>query len=253
MQDNFFRNTTIQGFIFIVLSLVSACKKDKQLNPDFVPSGYNLVWEDDFNGTTLDTSKWNYRDLGLRYNGYNTKDAISLDGKGNLLIKTFIRHDTVFTGMIGTQGLFQAKYGYFVCRAKLQSTTGNRTAFWLQSPEISMGASSEEYGTEVDVYEYIFNNNRVISSNLHWGGYTSTEQSSGPFYYGTVDGYNTFGVLWNSSGYTFYVNGVNIGSSNKGVSNVSEYMILSSEFEPNNTTVENFPNVLTVDYIKVYQ
>lgn len=254
MASNFFNRLTVAVTLLILSFLLVRCKKEQQpLNPDFIPAGYKLVWQDEFNGDTLDTAKWQYRGLGPRYNGFNSKEAVSLDGKGNLLLKTFTRNDTTFTGMIGTQSHFQTKYGYFVCRVKLQSTGGNRTAFWLQSATISAGNTSEVDGTEIDVFEYIFAHDHNATCALHWGGYGPNEQTAGPEYTGTVDGYNTFGVLWDANGYKFYVNGINVFNTKQGISNIPEYMILSSEYDASLITVKDFPNILSVDYVRVYQ
>jgi len=41
------------------------------------PAGYYLVWSDEFNGTTLDTSKWDYWLLGGRRDAVNTTAAVA--------------------------------------------------------------------------------------------------------------------------------------------------------------------------------
>ena len=55
-----------------------------------VPDGktWKMVWNDEFDGKTLDLDKWIYWAEGKRRNGWWSRDAVSLDGKGNLVIKT---------------------------------------------------------------------------------------------------------------------------------------------------------------------
>ena len=99
-----------------------------------VPKGYRLVWHDEFSGPKLDMKKWAYRELGKREHAVVTKEAVKLDGKGSLHLTTFEKNGTLYTGMIGTQGLFQQKYGYFEARIRFQRLQGHHGAFWLQSP-----------------------------------------------------------------------------------------------------------------------
>src|SRR5215469_15327122 len=49
------------------------------------PPGYYLVWSDEFNGSSLDTTKWGYRLPGVFRDGYDTPGALSFNGS-NLVI-----------------------------------------------------------------------------------------------------------------------------------------------------------------------
>ena len=58
--------------------------------PSLLPEGkrWKLVWHDEFDGDTLDMSKWSYR-LHLMQQRHKTyaEEGAELDGKGNLLLK----------------------------------------------------------------------------------------------------------------------------------------------------------------------
>src|ERR1035438_5102322 len=65
------------------------------ISPAFMPvlraapaAGYYLVWADEFNGTSLDTTKWAYRLNGAYRDAYNTPNAVSFNGS-NLVITTY--------------------------------------------------------------------------------------------------------------------------------------------------------------------
>jgi hypothetical protein len=47
--------------------------------------GYALVFEDEFEGTELDLSKWAYRASGARRSGFNSQSQVRVEG-GNLII-----------------------------------------------------------------------------------------------------------------------------------------------------------------------
>jgi hypothetical protein len=41
--------------------------------------GYELVWEDDFNGDTLDPTKWDVRGVGPRALGFVSTEAVKVE------------------------------------------------------------------------------------------------------------------------------------------------------------------------------
>jgi hypothetical protein len=50
---------------------------------------WKLAWHDEFDGSVLDESKWETPPEGRRRNAWWMKKAVSLDGKGHLVIRTF--------------------------------------------------------------------------------------------------------------------------------------------------------------------
>ena len=62
--------------------------------PSLLPEGnWEMVWADEFDGTTLDASKWDYRlnMMGLRWPSWTDK-AVHMDGKSNVVF-TLIEED----------------------------------------------------------------------------------------------------------------------------------------------------------------
>ena len=228
--------------------------------PDHILKDYELAWSDEFNGTTLDLAKWNYRQDGVvRKLGTVSKDAISLDGKGNLLITVNRGADGVYyIGQVSTDGLFMSKYGYYECRAQMQKSLGPHTAFWLQSPTYGRTAYSPDLdGVEIDIFEYHRAAPNRVYFNTHWGGYAEYHQQNGSNYVfpGVSQGYHTFGLEWKEDEYIFYVNGVKRWSTNKSISQVEQYIILSAELtgwggEP---SLGKFPDAIYYDYVRVYK
>lgn len=259
-------------FILLLIVLMAyACKNPEELvtlssppntalsqevfNP--LENGYKLVWEDNFDGSQLDFTKWNYRGLGnKRGSGYIDSRMVKVYD-GNLLLMFDYQRDSVFSGMVGTMETFQTKYGYFECRAQLNKGYPQSTAFWLQSPRIGFGDNPGRFGAEIDIAEYM----RELGADymthcIHWA-YGSNPQSSGrmdSYLHGLSKGFHTFALEWTPQKYTFFIDGLKYHEQTVGLSHVNEYMILS--MLPGLTfdkATAIYPDTFFVDYVKVYQ
>lgn len=164
--------------------------------PSILPDkNWKLIWHDEFDGTELDTTKWDYRlHMMSRRCPHWTKDAISFDGNSNavfhLLEKDGIycttqiqtgynymdmpreeydtnsaenrgadkKEENYFSWPIGEikEPKFMHKYGYYECRCKMQQKEGWWSAFWLQSPIIGSTTNPEFSGVEVDIMEQFY-------------------------------------------------------------------------------------------------
>ena len=223
--------------------------------------GYELIWSDEFAGTELDRTKWDYRQLGKRRNAINVKDTVALDGAGNLVLSTKRVGDAIHTAMIGTQGKFETTYGYFECRVKMQKTHGNWSAFWLQAPKLgSVLGDTKVSGTEIDIYECFEVRNGWVSHNLHWDGYSKDHKHRGSGHKqvaNLTEGYHTFGLEWTPRAYRFFVDGKESWRSTEAISGTDEYIILSLEVGPKQARVAgesaDFVDRVLFDYVRVYQ
>jgi len=225
---------------------------------DFI-DGYKQVWEDDFNGTVLDASKWKYRAEGT-VRGYATvsgAETIALDGKGNLVIRTTKKNGKYYVGQVTTDGIFAQKFGYFECRAQMQQHLGTHSAFWLQSNTMAVEDNNPKAnGTEIDIFEYHRKTSNQVHHNLHWNGYGSAHRQAGtaktiPF---IGSGFHTFGLLWTAEEYVFFVDGEETWRTKEAVSHIPEYLILSTELTGfgGEHRHENYPDSVVFDYVKVY-
>ncbi len=214
------------------------------------PAGYYLVWSDEFNGPSLDTTKWDYWLLGSRRDAVNVTNAVSLDGS-NLVITTYTSNSVNYTAMVATDEHFHTKFGYWEASIKWGDTNGMWSAYWMQSP--TMGANINDpvtSGSEIDISEHRStdggSNGDIINqvqNNIHWNGYGSYAKSAGSGNLGTglSSGYHTYGFLWTPTDYTIYLDGSNVRNwnyANNGVpvSASTEWMIFSSEVDDTSTT-----------------
>ncbi|MCA9733292.1 MAG: family 16 glycosylhydrolase [Deferribacteres bacterium] len=225
----------------------------------FIPdkNGYELFWEDEFDGHELDPQKWAVRGVGPRAAGYVSPEAVKVKD-GFLELSAFERNDSIMVGAVGTSGLFMTKYGYFECRAQLQKSKGNWSAFWIQSPGIAKGEDPAQFGTEIDIFEYFKKlGNNIISHNLHWA-YGPNQQSTGS-YTSVVDGvdsgFHTFALEWTPEKYAFFVDGYKYHEITRALSHIEEYIILSMELPATREALKDatLPDVFIVDYVKVYK
>jgi beta-glucanase (GH16 family) len=212
-----------------------------------------LVWSDEFDGTSLDRTKWWQRRLGPRKGGINVKEAISLDGNGNLVITVKKVGDEYHTAMMRTEGKFETRYGYFECRARLlRRAIGSWCAFWLQSN--SSYDRNPNTGVEIDVFEYGPRYpSKVNHALIGFKGHPSENNR-------LADGkFHTFGVEWSSEGYVFYVDGEPTWRPTQSISHAKQFIILSVEVGTMNPVggdridPETYPDEMLVDYVRVYQ
>jgi beta-glucanase (GH16 family) len=221
---------------------------------------YRLIWRDEFDGSKLDPRKWSLRSPGRRGDAINDAAAISLDGKGCLLLRAGIQNGLLVSAMIHTEGLFSFRYGYFECRAKLNRVPGLWSAFWLQSSGNQTGGTPERNGAEIDIFEYFPHvRSDAVSHAIHWGGYGTSHRVQGPVYSllkPSTDGFHVFGLLWTHEGYTIFVDGEKTQESNLLVAHVKEFIVLSLEANTRVSGMVNtheLPDYFVVDYVRVFQ
>lgn len=232
--------------------------------------GMELVFEDQFTGSSLDTTKWGYYDLGPRKDAVNVPEAIQVRN-GNLEISLKHVGNEIHTGIIGTHGKHLFTYGYYEVRFKPMDIYGAWAAAWIQSPTIYSGQDPEVAGVEIDL-EFL-KRYRHLHCGMHWGNYVNGVKKSqlGGIWSNPpnniFDGaYHTAGVLWTKQGYTFYLDGEVAWTAPSWVpvSRAEQFLLLSVESTSwgNSTTSQHNPP-LTVhdepdavayfDYFKVYQ
>lgn len=243
-------------------------------------SKFTLVFEDEFDGETLDSSVWNCSN-GVRKGGYWDKDQTFLRD-GNLVIKTNYKEDGkygagYYSDRVDTRNKYTQTYGYYECRCILPAAQGMWSAFWLTNEAVSVDGTPGTEGTEIDVFESPFyyrkwtgQDNNMVTSNLHYCGYGLQTKYTNVAISKAVNPYteyNTYGLEWNEDEYIFYVNGVEVGRSDYGgVSKAPEFMILSCEVdgvdgEPyygwsgviTDNNKDELPAEFIVDYVRAYQ
>ncbi|HEX3624337.1 MAG TPA: glycoside hydrolase family 16 protein [Verrucomicrobiae bacterium] len=214
------------------------------------PPGYTLAWADEFNGNRLNKANWEYARNGVRFSAYNTPAAVSVTN-GCLVITTYTSGGTNFTGFIDTLRKVKTGCGYYEASMEFSNAPGQWSAFWIQSRwmmnvkrDHTLGNSNNDptNGVEIDVFEHrcvdkdeknYFNGG---DNALHWNGYGPKEKSAVRFFpdLGVGSGFHTYGFLWTTKSYTFYVDGrVTWATDRDMISSAPEFIRLTSEIESN--------------------
>jgi len=245
-----------------------------------------LVFWDDFNGNSLDFSKWDYAPEWDRQ-GRSTwrDDMVSVNGgflhlgfkrdpilgaaksKNKTLANNWIRCGAVRTRKKDGSMLFACGFGFYEARVKLPKVYGIWGAFWLMSPSQWIMTDEGVIGTEIDIVETFDNPRHVYNAALNWNGYGSNRKFANSFAnklpdIDIYDGeFHVFALDWSPLEYIFYVDGeifwrVDGGAKfkNSGINQNPNYIKLTMESgEFSGAIPDDFTTgEMLVDYVRVY-
>ena len=237
---------------------------------------YTLVFEDEFDGDTYNPDYWSSyqtQSWSSAWNHYvipNDTDLAEVKN-GHLSIKARWNEDTDLpeTGAIQTIDKFSLKYGKIEVKAKFTSAgQGGWPAIWLmpQNPTYSGWPD----GGEIDIMERL-NTNSFVYQVAHQSNGQAGHISASKTPYILSSEYNTYGIVKLPNRIEFYVNNKLImvheprdGFAPRWPFETDYYIILNYacadkgqsgiNFWPGNvTSTENFPYVMAIDYVKVWE
>ena len=240
-------------------------------------TGFALIWNDEFNASSLNTNIWNF-EIG---NG-----CPNLCGWGNNELQSYRQENTEVTGgnlvitareettgsegftssRLTTQDKFEFQFGRVDIRAKLPKGQGLWPALWMLGGNIS--SVGWPRSGEIDIMELIGGSangrDNTTHGTIHWddGGHTffgeAQSLQNGIF----NDEFHLFSIIWNQNEITWLLDDEEYFTADIRSQEMSE---LRNEFffifnvavggnwpgNPNANTV--FPQQMQVDYIRVYQ
>lgn len=291
-KDKLFK---ILGLTCLSLALTLSASDITKADNYSIPTGYtanNLVWSDEFSGTSLDTDSWNY-EIGNN-NGWgnnekeyytNSSDNVyiadissdtesgSLDGKA-LAIKakrdTSINDYNFTSGRITTSGKHSFKYGRIEAKIKMENgmNQGVWPAFWMLGYTPGTGWP---YCGEIDIMEHA-NANNYIAGTLHWADETINGNGDAQHKYqggsksyssGNMDTWHTYAVEWDSTKIVWYLDDeayytLPMTSTMSEIVNNEFYIILNvaigGNYIGNKIPLPSWSEAtMYVDYVRVYQ
>jgi len=137
---------------------------------------YQLVWSDEFNGNSLDLSKWQY-EVNCDGGGNNEMQCYTSSSdnvavrNGSLVITARVQNANgkqYTSGRINTKASASWKYGRFDARAKLPDGIYMWPALWMMPRDSVYGGWAAS--GEIDIMENRGGNNFEQQSTLHFGG-----------------------------------------------------------------------------------
>ena len=240
--------------LLIVSSLHGETKDPLPELPD--GKSWKLVWSDEFEGKTIDSTKWDLPD-GKRRDHWWSPQSAFLDGKGHLVLRTEEREGKFYSPCVRTKGKYEKAFGFFTTRCKLPKEPGHWTAFWLYKDVVNKVGDDGRDGTEIDVFEWPWRDGRV-QHTLHWDGYGSAHKSKGfvsrPAK--VLDGkFHVFSLWWTAEEYVFYVDGQETWRTKAGgVCQVPLYLKWSTEIGEwaGDIRKAKLPDDTIIDYVRVF-
>lgn len=226
--------------------------------------GWLLTFHDEFDGSSLDESRWvkRYKWGEAQVNGelqayvddaFQVQDGIlAIVGRkesGSYAGETF-----QYTSGVLSSALEQ-RYGYFEARLRVPAGQGLWPAFWLLHDTESSGVD------EIDIHEILGDAPDVAYMTNHWGtSYAAGEHFSDESSYTGPDfsaGFHVFGLEWTPDAIVWTIDGVERKRhTGAGVPQVPMYLILNLAIggtwpgAPDGSTT--FPARYEIDYVRAY-
>lgn len=237
-------------------------------------TGYNLVWKDEFDGTSLDQSAWTY-EIGnnngwgnheLEYYTDRPKNVTIQDGK--LVIHALNEPFSGFnytSARIKTQAKKEFQYGRVDIRALLPKGQGIWPALWMLGSNIStVGWPS---CGEIDMMEMLGHEPSKIYGTLHYNT-PSGHGQKGSFY--NIPGANSneqfhvYSMEWKQDQIKLFVDNnlyLTVNASDVGTANwpfnqkffFIFNLAVGGDWPKSPDATTTFPQWMVVDYIRVYQ
>jgi len=148
--------------------------------PEWNRPGWNLVWQDEFDGTELNRENWTYDTGGggwgnAEWEAYSDRPENVRLVNGMLVIEAR-EEEVTFSGLpyssarIKTQGLHAWQYGRIEARVKLPHGQGIWPAFWMLGENIPQ--KGWPAAGEIDILEFIGREPDHIYATVHAPGYS---------------------------------------------------------------------------------
>lgn len=204
-----------------------------------IPESWELVWQDEFNNETLDTTIWTKIDRwtdadfqmtkeewldnldkwedvnNLNCFSYTTADPALYNFKdGNMILDGIVNHDTIsdprpyLQGAVKSKRKFAFQYGKLEIRAKLEAAKGAWPAFWMLA-EKEIYEDLPYRNGEIDIMERLNHDDFVYqTTHSHWT--IEMKQKQNPPYFAkgdfSPDDYNVFGIEWYPNKLVYTIN-----------------------------------------------
>ncbi|MBK7172052.1 MAG: family 16 glycosylhydrolase [Bacteroidales bacterium] len=242
---------------------------DGYITPDNYP-GMSLIWSDEFDDATLNTTSWNYEIGGGGWGNNELEIYTDLPANSNLqngfLTITALKNPyngNYTSARLTTKGKEEFTYGRIDIRAKMPIGQGIWPALWMLGGNIS-SVGWPACG-EIDIMEYLGHESDKVHGTIHYndgghkyiGGSYKVNQSEN--YH---DKFHVFTILWQENSIEWFVDykryyTVTPSTIKYDAFRLPQFFIFNVAVggnwpgSPNASTV--FPQSMIVDYVRVFQ
>lgn len=229
-----------------------------------------LVWEENFNGKTLNKENWNIEiGDGCPNCGWgNNERQLYTDknhklSKGKLVITAKKEGNKYTSTRITTKNKKEFQYGRFEALAKLPVGHGIWPAFWM------LGSNISEVGWpksgEIDILEYVGREPHMVFTTLHTQDSHGNSINTKKTKFANIErGFHVFAIDWSKDKMDFFVDDVLVYTfnpikkdENTWPFNQPFYFIINMAIGGNfgGPKVDDaiFPQDFIIDYVRVYQ
>lgn len=241
--------------------------------------GWELVWQDEFEGEAINPANWTYDIGGWGWgNGeaqyYTDRPENARVENGLLVIEARqerFENSYYTSARLLTQGLQAFQYGRIEARMKVPVGVGLWPAFWMLGNDFSRNPDSPlesnwPHVGEIDIMEHVGREPDLIMGTVHGPGYSGAgglgrwnRQD-----YPIADDFHTYAIEWDESGIRWFYDGEHyfeltpedVGAR-EWVFDREFFLLLNlavgGQFAGTIALDTKFPTNLYVDYVRVYQ
>lgn len=237
--------------------------------------GLELVWAEEFDGTTLDTARWNY-EIGTGSGGwgnnelqyYRSENTTVADGLLIIEAKQESFGGRQYTSSrLTTEDKFSFGFGRVDIRALMPRGQGLWPALWMLGSNFSTVGWPQS--GEIDIMEMIGGSGReaTVHGTAHWNSSAGKADDGGSYKLDggetLANGYHVFSLEWTPTALKWSIDG--IAFHTLALDQSSDLAAFQKQFffivnvavggnwpgSPNGNT--QFPQRMMVDYIRVFQ
>ena len=256
----------------------------------FVPDGYDLVWNDEFYGRTIDNEKWSTDQTRMHETnelGCFDDDSVRTVNNGGLAMTAYANPNPgdkeyyrgknyITTNSITTENRMSFRYGYLEVKAKVPYKEGCWPSLWLRNnnaTQVEGVTGLDGYNMEVDIIEPFGYTDRNATT-IHETGTGDHHNQSGQNYAfknpeNLADEYHVYGFLWTKEKMKFYLDGEVVAIYDMATLDRSQWksnfddtvnilfnnhlFTTSSEYKPSESNIiENFEGNLPSEFVVDY-
>ena len=265
-MKNFYSYFILIASILVFVSCTESSKNTTSITDSASNiKGYELVWSDEFNGSIIDTSNWNFEIGGEGWGNHEQEyyqPANATVSDGNLIItgkKENVQSNHYTSSRMTTKSKHEFLYGKIEARIKIPVGQGLWPAFWMLGSNINT-VDWPACG-ETDIMEHI-NTDSLMYGTLHWDN--NGHVQSGDTLTSTPSDYHIYGIEWDSASIRWYLDGVKYHEVNilNGINSTDEFhhpfylllnLALGGDWPGQTIDDSKIPAKMYVDYVRVYK